>query len=78
MDGFRSNDGSLLSVGVVGLGYWGPNLLRGLMELPGVDVSYICDRDEERLALVRPALSGGDADEPLRGPAGRSASSTRS
>jgi predicted dehydrogenase len=37
-------------VGVVGLGYWGPNLLRGLMELPNVDVSYICDLDEERLS----------------------------
>ncbi len=47
---FRRNDGSLLSVGVVGLGYWGPNLLRGLMELPDVDVSYICDLSEERLS----------------------------
>jgi predicted dehydrogenase len=41
-----------LKVGLVGLGYWGPNLLRGLMEQPGVDVSYICDIDEDRLAVV--------------------------
>ena len=40
----------MLRVGVVGLGYWGPNLLRGLMELPDVDVTYICDLDEERLS----------------------------
>jgi predicted dehydrogenase len=46
---FRRNEGSLLSVGVVGLGYWGPNLLRGLLELPDVDVRYICDLSEERL-----------------------------
>jgi predicted dehydrogenase len=47
---FRRNEGSLLSVGVVGLGYWGPNLLRGLMELADVDVRYICDLSEERLS----------------------------
>ena len=39
-----------LSIGVVGLGYWGPNLLRVLADDPGVDVSWICDRDAERLA----------------------------
>ena len=39
-------------MGVVGLGYWGHNLLRGLMELPEVEVRYICDLDEERLATL--------------------------
>jgi predicted dehydrogenase len=48
MDYLSRSEGSL-SVGVVGLGYWGPNLLRGLMELPDVDVSYICDLSQERL-----------------------------
>ena len=38
-----------LGVGLVGLGYWGPNLLRGLLEQPSVDLMYICDLDEERL-----------------------------
>lgn len=37
-------------VGVVGLGYWGPNLLRVLMEHESVEVAWICDRDEGRLA----------------------------
>jgi predicted dehydrogenase len=46
----RMSEGSLLSVGVVGLGYWGPNLLRGLIEMPDVDVRYICDLNEERLS----------------------------
>jgi predicted dehydrogenase len=46
----RTDDGSALTVGIVGLGYWGPNLLRGLIELPNVEVAYICDRDEARLA----------------------------
>ncbi|MDQ3742572.1 MAG: Gfo/Idh/MocA family oxidoreductase [Actinomycetota bacterium] len=39
-----------LRVAVVGLGYWGPNLLRVLFELPSVEVTHICDLDSERLA----------------------------
>jgi predicted dehydrogenase len=52
MKRFERRNELSLSVGVVGLGYWGPNLLRGLVEQPGVDVSYICDLDEERLAIA--------------------------
>jgi predicted dehydrogenase len=47
---YAKDEAASISVGVVGLGYWGPNLLRGLMEVPGVDVRYICDLDGERLA----------------------------
>jgi predicted dehydrogenase len=36
-------------VAVVGLGYWGPNLLRVLIERTDVDVRWMCDRDQERL-----------------------------
>ena len=39
----------LTSVAVVGLGYWGPNLLRVLFELPDVHVKYACDLDPDRL-----------------------------
>jgi predicted dehydrogenase len=38
-----------VQIAVVGLGYWGPNLLRALFELEDVDVRYICDLDPERL-----------------------------
>jgi predicted dehydrogenase len=37
------------TVGLVGLGYWGPNLLRVLAEMTEVDVKWICDLDESRL-----------------------------
>ncbi|HEY8866761.1 MAG TPA: Gfo/Idh/MocA family oxidoreductase [Solirubrobacteraceae bacterium] len=30
---------------VIGLGYWGPNLLRNAWELEGARVAWICDRD---------------------------------
>src|SRR3954467_9333089 len=46
---FNSNNGSKVNVALVGLGYWGPNLLRALFELEDVEVSYICDLDPERL-----------------------------
>jgi predicted dehydrogenase len=36
-------------VAVVGLGYWGPNLLRVLYERSDVDVRWICDLDQTRL-----------------------------
>lgn len=39
-------------VAVVGLGYWGPNLVRVLFERTDIDVRWICDTDEERLTRI--------------------------
>jgi predicted dehydrogenase len=44
-------------VAVVGFGYWGPNLLRVLHELPEVDVDYVCDAREDALARVRRSVA---------------------
>jgi predicted dehydrogenase len=38
-----------LTVAVVGLGYWGPNLLRVLFDLEDIRVKWICDLEEDRL-----------------------------
>ena len=38
-----------LSVGLIGLGYWGPNLLRVLAEREDVRVDWICDLRQDRL-----------------------------
>jgi predicted dehydrogenase len=35
-----------INVGVVGLGYWGPNLMRALSQLPCVRLKYGCDLEE--------------------------------
>jgi predicted dehydrogenase len=40
-------------VAVVGLGYWGPNLLRVLADKPEAQVRWICDLDRERLNRYR-------------------------
>ncbi len=39
-----------LNVGIIGLGYWGPNLVRVLSELDGVRMKWLCDLDDSRLA----------------------------
>jgi predicted dehydrogenase len=45
--------GATLGVAVIGLGYWGPNLLRVLSDNPDVEIRWICDIDPERLAKYR-------------------------
>src|SRR5581483_2559925 len=39
-----------VSVAVVGLGYWGPNIVRNLQELPEAEVVAVCDMRESALA----------------------------
>ncbi|MDQ3893861.1 MAG: Gfo/Idh/MocA family oxidoreductase [Actinomycetota bacterium] len=40
-------------VAVVGLGYWGPNLVRVLYELPETAVSWACDLDQSKLKAMK-------------------------
>ncbi len=42
-----------VTVGVVGYGYWGPNLVRNFSEIDCVEVTHICDREPERLSKHR-------------------------
>ncbi len=37
------------NIGVIGAGYWGPNLIRNFSNLPGFRVKYVCDMDRSRL-----------------------------
>jgi predicted dehydrogenase len=43
----------MIRVGVIGYGYWGPNLVRNFMEAPGSTVVAVCDLRTERLARLR-------------------------
>ncbi|MDX6384726.1 MAG: hypothetical protein QOK48_2299 [Blastocatellia bacterium] len=40
------------TVGVIGLGYWGPNLLRNFAENESAELRWICDGDPTRLAAM--------------------------
>jgi predicted dehydrogenase len=58
----RGSDGTApVRVAVVGLGYWGPNLVRNLYELPEARVAAVCDADSSRLDSIQsryPAIPG--------------------
>lgn len=41
-----------LSVGVVGCGYWGPNLIRNFYENERVELRYVCDLVPDKLAKI--------------------------
>ena len=43
----------MLRVGVIGYGYWGPNLVRNFQESDGSHVTIVSDLDETRLKLVK-------------------------
>jgi predicted dehydrogenase len=42
----------MIGVGVIGYGYWGPNLVRNFSETNGTAVMGVCDLSPRRLALV--------------------------
>jgi predicted dehydrogenase len=62
-----------LSLGVVGLGYWGPNLARNFAAIPSCELAYCCDADagaRERVASRFPGTrAAADIDELLADPA---------
>ncbi len=43
----------MIKVGVIGYGYWGPNLVRNFMEAPGSTVVAVCDLRGERLVQLK-------------------------
>jgi predicted dehydrogenase len=44
-----------IGLGLIGFGYWGPNLLRNFSATPGVCVKAVCDVDARRLAAAQAA-----------------------
>jgi len=49
-----------IGIGVVGYGYWGPNIVRNFAECPGADMRHVVDFSADRRALAQsryPALT---------------------
>ncbi|MFO5491259.1 MAG: hypothetical protein ACLBM6_01655, partial [Cuspidothrix sp.] len=42
-----------IKIGVIGYGYWGPNLVRSFADLPGAEVIAVSDFKLDRLAKVQ-------------------------
>src|SRR5262249_45203434 len=47
------DSGNLVRVGVIGYGYWGPNVVRNLYSLENCHVSTVCDRNPAALRRVK-------------------------
>ena len=47
-----------LKLGVIGAGYWGPNLVRNINEAPGADIVAVADLDPERLGALHKRFPG--------------------
>jgi predicted dehydrogenase len=50
-----------MKIGVVGLGYWGPNLARNFDRLPDAELSWLCDASDEALARWGAAFPSAQA-----------------
>ncbi|MEH2348503.1 MAG: Gfo/Idh/MocA family oxidoreductase [Nostoc sp.] len=44
---------NIINIGVIGYGYWGPNLVRNFVEMPGVQVRTVSDFNPELLTKVQ-------------------------
>jgi predicted dehydrogenase len=64
--------GNMVGIGVVGYGYWGPNLVRNFSSIGTAQVVSVCDTDPERRALcsrLYPSVgSTADFNELIRDP----------
>ena len=62
----------MIRIGVIGYGYWGPNIVRNLQGLDSTRVEMICDRNPAALARARKAYPSirtvSDATEIFRSP----------
>ena len=47
-----------VSLAVVGLGYWGPNLARNVIAIPGTRLAWCCERDAAKRELAAPLIGG--------------------
>lgn len=43
----------MINIGVIGYGYWGPNLVRNFAELEGANVAAVADLDPKKLEVVK-------------------------
>jgi predicted dehydrogenase len=49
----NKNSSAALKIGVIGYGYWGPNVVRNFYNLPNADVVSVCDLSVKSLQRVR-------------------------
>src|SRR5215469_16448692 len=45
----------MIRIGVIGYGYWGPNIVRNFQKIDGASVDLVCDKSPEMLKRVQKA-----------------------
>ena len=62
----------MIKTGIIGYGYWGPNIVRNLQGLDSAQVVAVCDKTPKAQKLAKhaypSALVTSDANEVLRSP----------
>ncbi len=62
----------MLRIGVIGYGYWGPNIVRNFSSVDGAKVVSVCDKNPRALSMVRKdypdILVTGDSQEIISSP----------
>lgn len=53
------NTEAFLNIGIIGVGHWGPNVARNIVQHPRTTLRWVCDRDEQALKRFQTALTGG-------------------
>jgi len=48
----------MIKTGIIGYGYWGPNILRNFNANDELDVRYVCDFAQDRLDLLKKSFPG--------------------
>ncbi len=43
----------MINIGIIGCGYWGPNLIRNFSQLPSANMCRACDKDMEQLQRMQ-------------------------
>lgn len=44
---------AMFNLGIIGCGYWGPNIIRNFSALEGVEVISVCDKNPAALSRVK-------------------------
>ena len=49
----QESTGEMLRIGVIGYGYWGPNIVRNLHGQKNLQAAMVCDKSAAALTLMR-------------------------
>lgn len=53
MEEIKKSPNSQIKIAVIGLGYWGPNLVRNFYQLENCKIEMVCDFKEDRLDFIK-------------------------